>query len=65
MQLSFFEQRKWETRRLGAAMDKLRQKYGPTAVLRAVSYTDAGTAVGRASLFSGHKADGSPFPAKD
>lgn len=65
MQLSLFEQRKWETRRLGGAMDKLRQKYGPTAVLRAVSYTEAGTAVERANLIGGHKADGSPFPAKD
>ncbi len=61
MQLSLFEQRKWQTRRLGGAMDQLRQKYGSTAVLRAVSYTEAGTARERAKLIGGHKADGNPF----
>ncbi|MGM9921710.1 MAG: UV damage repair protein UvrX, partial [Bhargavaea sp.] len=55
MQLSLFETRKWEERKLGAAMDAIRSKYGPAAILRAVSYTDAGTAVGRAKLIGGHK----------
>ncbi|PSL41095.1 DNA polymerase V [Planomicrobium soli] len=55
MQLSLFEQRKWQTRKLGAAMDAMREKYGPTAVLRAVSYTEAGTARERANLIGGHK----------
>ncbi|WKA60186.1 UV damage repair protein UvrX [Planococcus shenhongbingii] len=59
MQLSLFEQRKWQNRKLGEAMDQLRAKYGPTAVLRAVSYTEAGTALERANLIGGHKADGS------
>ncbi|MCP2034883.1 DNA polymerase V [Planomicrobium sp. HSC-17F08] len=59
MQLSLFEQRKWQTRKLGEAMDQLRSKYGPTAVLRAVSYTEAGTARERARLIGGHNADGS------
>lgn len=59
MQLSLFEQRKWQTRRLGEAMDKMRKRYGPAAVLRAVSYTEAGTARERANLIGGHKADGS------
>ncbi|WP_040228637.1 Y-family DNA polymerase [Bhargavaea cecembensis] len=55
MQLSLFEENKWEERKLGAAMDAIRSKYGPAAILRAVSYTDAGTAVGRAKLIGGHK----------
>ncbi|WKA56429.1 DinB/UmuC family translesion DNA polymerase [Planococcus shixiaomingii] len=55
MQLSLFEQRKWQTRKLGAAMDAMREKYGPTAVLRAVSYTEAGTARERADLIGGHR----------
>ncbi|MGI2326646.1 DNA polymerase thumb domain-containing protein [Planococcus sp. YIM B11945] len=54
MQLSLFEERKWQTRKLGAAMDAMRAKYGPTAVLRAVSYTEAGTALERANLIGGH-----------
>jgi len=55
MQLSFFDQQKWRRRKLGAAMDALRSKWGPTAVLRAVSYTEAGTALERAQLLGGHK----------
>ena len=55
MQLSFFDQQKWKRRKLGAAMDALRSKWGPTAVLRAVSYTEAGTALERAQLLGGHK----------
>lgn len=54
MQLSFFDERKWRDRKLGATMDTLRNKYGSTAVLRAVSYTEAGTAVHRAKLIGGH-----------
>lgn len=55
MQLSLFEEGKWKERKLGKTMDYLRSKYGSTAVLRAVSYTEAGTAVKRASLLGGHK----------
>jgi DNA polymerase V len=36
MQLSLFDTRKWQVRKLGATMDALRDKYGSTAVLRAV-----------------------------
>ncbi|WP_060208327.1 DNA polymerase thumb domain-containing protein [Sporosarcina koreensis] len=54
MQLSFFDEHKWRNRQLGKAMDSLRKKYGSTAVLRAVSYTDAGTAVHRSQLIGGH-----------
>jgi len=38
-------------------MDQIRNKYGSTALLRAVSYTDAGTARDRAKLIGGHKAE--------
>ncbi|MEK4282993.1 Y-family DNA polymerase [Ureibacillus sp. FSL K6-0165] len=55
MQLSFFDQQKWKRRKLGAVMDALRSKIGATAVLRAVSYTEAGTALERAQLLGGHK----------
>ena len=55
MQLSLFEARKWKERKLGKTMDHLRKKYGSTAILRAVSYTEAGTAVKRDGLLGGHK----------
>ncbi|CAM5192742.1 DNA polymerase V OS=Ureibacillus acetophenoni OX=614649 GN=SAMN05877842_10616 PE=3 SV=1 [Ureibacillus acetophenoni] len=55
MQLSLFDQSRWRKRKLGATMDRLRSKYGTTSVLRAVSYTAAGTAVERAQLLGGHK----------
>lgn len=55
MQLSLFEARKWEQRRLGAAMDQIRSKYGYAAIYRAVSGTEAGTAIARTRLIGGHK----------
>lgn len=55
MQLSLFDEARWRNRKLGETMDRLRTKYGTTAVLRAVSYTDAGTAITRAALVGGHK----------
>lgn len=55
MQLSLFDDRKWRKRKLGTTMDYLRSKHGSTAILRAVSYTEAGTAVKRAQLVGGHK----------
>ncbi|QBP43188.1 Y-family DNA polymerase [Paenisporosarcina antarctica] len=57
MQLSLFEANKWRNRKLGSAMDAIRSKYGSTALLRAVSYTDAGTARQRDKLIGGHKAE--------
>ena len=54
MQLSLFDEQKWRNRKLGGAVDSLRNKYGSNAVLRAVSYTKAGTAVERAKLIGGH-----------
>lgn len=55
IQLSLFDNKKWKRRKLGATMDYLRTRYGSAAVLRAVSYTEAGTAVKRAQLLGGHK----------
>lgn len=55
MQLSLFDEAKWRNRKLGETMDRLRTKYGPTALLRAVSYTEAGTAITRSTLVGGHK----------
>lgn len=54
MQLSFFDEYKVRNRELGRTMDAIRRKYGSTAVLRAVSYTDAGTARARDKLIGGH-----------
>lgn len=55
MQLSLFDQKKWEVRKLGEAVDEIRSHYGPTAIVRAVSLTDAGTAIKRSKLVGGHK----------
>ncbi|MCG7336235.1 UV damage repair protein UvrX [Sporosarcina sp. ACRSM] len=54
MQLSLFDEHNWRNRELGETMDVLRNKYGSNAILRAVSYTEAGTAVERAKLIGGH-----------
>ena len=55
IQLSLFDEGKWREHKLGKTMDHLRSKYGSTAILRAVSYTDAGTAITRDGLLGGHK----------
>ncbi len=55
MQLSLFDTKKWQVRKLGTTMDDIRTRYGPTAILRAVSLTDAGTAIKRSTLVGGHK----------
>ena len=55
MQLSLFDEQKWRNRQLGTAMDQIRSRYGSTAILRAVSLTDAGTAIKRSRLVGGHK----------
>lgn len=55
MQLSLFDTKKWQVRKLGTAMDEIRNRYGPTAIVRAVSLTDAGTAINRSKLVGGHK----------
>lgn len=55
MQLSLFEKDNWKKRKLATAMDNIRNRYGSAALLRAVSYTDAGTAVKRSKMVGGHK----------
>ncbi len=55
MQLSLFDTKKWQVRKLGSVMDDIRNKYGSTAILRAVSLTEAGTAIKRSELVGGHK----------
>ncbi|CAM2146076.1 hypothetical protein PT2222_180118 [Paraburkholderia tropica] len=54
-QLSLFEVDNEKRRKLGFVMDGIRSKYGSKAILRAVSYTPAGTALHRARLTGGHK----------
>jgi DNA polymerase V len=56
MQLNLFYSNKPKQRKLGYTMDAIRAKYGSTAILRAVSYTNAGTARHRSRLVGGHKA---------
>ena len=55
MQLNLFEQDKWQNRKLAAAMDDIRKRFGSTAILRGVSLTKDGTANKRSKLFGGHK----------
>lgn len=55
VQLSLFDEGKWRRRKLGKTMDDLRAKFGSTAILRAVSFTEAGTAIARSKLVGGHK----------
>ncbi|APH06992.1 UV damage repair protein UvrX [Bacillus weihaiensis] len=56
MQLDLFRPNRTKQRTLGYVMDGIRQKYGSDSLLRAVSYTTAGTAKYRAKLVGGHKA---------
>ncbi|VEF47878.1 UV-damage repair protein UvrX [Bacillus freudenreichii] len=56
LQLSLFEPDKERKRELGYVMDRIRRRHGAASLLRAVSYTEAGTTRKRASLVGGHKA---------
>lgn len=55
MQLSLFETDNWKNRKLASVMDSIRNRFGSAALLRAVSYTPAGTAVKRSKMVGGHK----------
>lgn len=55
LQLSLFDKDKWKNRQLGATMDQIYNRYGARAIMRAVSLTDAGTAISRSKLVGGHK----------
>jgi DNA polymerase V len=56
MQLTLFDASRWKKRELSYTVDRIRHKYGAKSLLRAVSYTEAGTAVYRSRLLGGHKA---------
>lgn len=55
VQLSLFDSKE-KQRNLGYVMDQIRDKYGSSALLRAVSYTPEGTSVYRVKTVGGHKA---------
>ncbi|MFJ7933736.1 DNA polymerase thumb domain-containing protein [Sporosarcina sp. NPDC096371] len=55
VQLSLFDKDNWRERAIGSVMDNIRNRFGSTAILRAISLTDAGTAIKRSELVGGHK----------
>ncbi|MGR6115437.1 Y-family DNA polymerase [Aeribacillus composti] len=56
MQLDLFRPNRIKEHRLGYVMDAIRNKHGSNALLRAVSYTKAGTSLHRNKLIGGHYA---------
>ncbi|KAA6446965.1 Y-family DNA polymerase [Bacillus swezeyi] len=56
IQLDLFRPDQEKKRILGYVMDGIRERYGSSALLRAVSYTNAGTARLRSKLVGGHQA---------
>lgn len=56
VQLDLFQPNKPKQKDLSYVMDGIRDRYGSKALLRAVSYTKAGTALHRSTLLGGHKA---------
>ncbi|WP_157886546.1 DNA polymerase thumb domain-containing protein [Planococcus versutus] len=54
MQLSLFDEKKFENRQLGEVMDRIRKRYGYSAIYRGISATQAGTAIARTKLIGGH-----------
>src|SRR5690625_7802652 len=61
-QLDLFADRSKEED-LSYVMDSIRDKYGPTAILRASSYTDAVIALDRSRKIVGHQAYNDVLPA--
>ncbi len=57
MQLDLFYSNRLKQRKVGYVMDSIRSKYGSNAILRGVSYTNAGTARHRSKLVGGHIAN--------
>lgn len=55
LQLDFFDRGAYKRRDLGYVVDSIRRRFGSGSLLRAVSYTAAGTAKHRATLVGGHK----------
>ncbi|MBB5173005.1 DNA polymerase thumb domain-containing protein [Texcoconibacillus texcoconensis] len=56
VQLDLFDKEKPQKRALGYTMDEIRKKHGANAILRAVSFTEAGTSRKRNLLVGGHRA---------
>ncbi|WP_349550104.1 Y-family DNA polymerase [Leuconostoc pseudomesenteroides] len=56
VQLDLFQQpeRQIKNNKINQVMDDIRKKYGTTAIMRAMSYSDGGTAIKRANLVGGH-----------
>ena len=54
--LDLFDERKPQRQLMGSTMDAIRNKFGSTATIRAVSFTGAGTAISRNRLVGGHLA---------
>ncbi|MGG3470875.1 UV damage repair protein UvrX [Neobacillus pocheonensis] len=55
LQLNLFDMGAYKRRELGYVVDSVRRRFGSGSLLRAVSYTAAGTAKHRATLVGGHK----------
>lgn len=56
IQLDLFDERKPQRQVIGPTMDAIRNRFGATSILRAVSFTKAGTAINRDRLVGGHLA---------
>ncbi len=56
IQLDLFDERKEQRQIIGHTMDAIRNRFGNVSILRAVSYTKAGTAIDRNALVGGHLA---------
>ena len=54
IQLDLFDTRKEQRQILGHTMDSIRERFGATSLLRAVSFTKSGTAIQRNRLVGGH-----------
>ncbi|MEG0385838.1 MAG: UV damage repair protein UvrX [Solibacillus sp.] len=56
IQLDLFDTGKEQRLLLGHTVDSIRERFGATSILRAVSYTKSGTAIARNRLVGGHLA---------
>ncbi|MEC1179152.1 UV damage repair protein UvrX [Metasolibacillus meyeri] len=54
IQLDLFDEHKEQRQMLGYTMDAIRERFGATSLLRAVSFTESGTAFQREQLVGGH-----------
>lgn len=54
VQLDLFDKNRGKRLALAKTVDQLRDRFGSNTILRAVSYTDAGTSRARSTLVGGH-----------